>query len=67
MLAGEWVDNGAHVNAAGSNNPQRRELPAELIARASCIAVDSIEQSRIESGDLLLAWKPEERTRETTA
>jgi ornithine cyclodeaminase len=39
----------------GSNRADRRELPTELIARADLIAVDSIEQSKIESGDLLLA------------
>ncbi len=41
---------------------RRRELPAELIARADCVAVDSCEQARMESGDLLLslgetAWR----------
>ena len=60
VIESSAVADGAHINAAGSNNPQRRELPAELIARASLIAVDSLEQARIESGDLLLAWKPEE-------
>jgi ornithine cyclodeaminase len=39
----------------GSNQAQRRELPSELIARAQLIAVDSIEQAKIEAGDLLLA------------
>jgi ornithine cyclodeaminase/alanine dehydrogenase-like protein (mu-crystallin family) len=51
-----WVLPGAHINAAGSNNPQRRELPAELLDRAAVVAVDSLEQARIEAGDLLLAW-----------
>jgi ornithine cyclodeaminase/alanine dehydrogenase-like protein (mu-crystallin family) len=55
VLEAAWISPGAHVNAAGSNNPQRRELPSELIARADLIAVDSLEQSKIESGDLLLA------------
>src|SRR6202047_3919342 len=46
----------------GSNQANRRELPAELIHRAGSIAVDSIEQARMESGDLVLAldengWK----------
>ena len=40
----------------GSNQARRRELPAELIARAGRIVVDSIEQARVESGDLLMAW-----------
>jgi alanine dehydrogenase len=57
-----WVADGTHINAMGSNQAQRREIPADLIVRASLIAVDSVEQSRMESGDLLLApgdehWK----------
>jgi ornithine cyclodeaminase/alanine dehydrogenase-like protein (mu-crystallin family) len=60
VLESAWVGDGAHVNAMGSNNPQRRELPADLINRAALIAVDSIEQAKIESGDLLLAWTPEQ-------
>lgn len=60
VIEAAWVAPGAHVNAMGSNRADRRELPSELIARADLIAVDSIEQSKIESGDLLLApvdWK----------
>jgi ornithine cyclodeaminase/alanine dehydrogenase-like protein (mu-crystallin family) len=60
VLEAEWIADGAHVNAVGSNHPERRELPPEAIARASLIAVDSLEQARIESGDLLLAWPQEE-------
>lgn len=55
VLDASWVESGAHVNAVGSNNASRRELPSELIARADLIAVDSIEQAKVESGDLLLA------------
>ncbi len=55
VLDASWVSPGAHINAVGSNHPRRRELPAELIAAAGVIAVDSIEQARAESGDLLLA------------
>ncbi len=51
---------GVHVNLIGSNNPKRREGPKELIDMADVIAVDSIEQARIESGDLLLAWNDED-------
>jgi ornithine cyclodeaminase/alanine dehydrogenase-like protein (mu-crystallin family) len=62
VLAAEWVAPGTHINAMGSNQPGRRELPAELVHRADWIAVDSLEQARMESGDLLLAldedgWK----------
>ena len=56
VLEADWVSAGAHVNAMGSNNPQRRELPEALLRRAAAIAVDSLEQSRIEAGDLLLAF-----------
>jgi len=55
VLEAAWVQPGAHVNAMGSNQAQRRELPSDLIARADLIAVDSIEVAKIESGDLLLA------------
>jgi ornithine cyclodeaminase/alanine dehydrogenase-like protein (mu-crystallin family) len=56
VLESAWISDGTHVNAMGSNQTGRRELPFELIERAACIAVDSIEQSKMESGDLLLAW-----------
>ena len=39
----------------GIESAERRELPSDLIARAQLIAVDSIEQAKIEAGDLLLA------------
>lgn len=55
VLDAAWISPGAHVNAIGSNQPLRRELPPDLLARADLIAVDSIEQSKIEGGDLLLA------------
>jgi len=55
VLASEWVEPGAHVNAMGSNQANRREVPSELVRRADWIAVDSIEQARLESGDLLMA------------
>lgn len=60
VIQNAWVADGAHINAMGSNNAQRREIPADLIARASLIAVDAIDQSKIEAGDLLLAWSEED-------
>lgn len=59
VLEDEWVKPGAHVNAVGSNQARRRELPAELVRRADLVAVDSLEQARIESGDLLMALDEE--------
>jgi ornithine cyclodeaminase/alanine dehydrogenase-like protein (mu-crystallin family) len=58
VIESSWIAPGAHgvhINAMGSNRAERRELPSGLVLRADLIAVDSIEQSKIESGDLLLA------------
>ena len=55
VIESAWVEPGTHVNAMGSNQASRRELPAELLARARHIVLDSAEQARIEAGDLLLA------------
>lgn len=60
VLDDAWVGQGAHVNAIGSNQARRRELPAELVRRADVIVVDSVEQSRMESGDLLQALTDED-------
>jgi alanine dehydrogenase len=59
VIADAWIAPGAHVNAMGSNQSQRRELPSELILRADLTAVDSLDQARMESGDLLLALDPD--------
>jgi ornithine cyclodeaminase/alanine dehydrogenase-like protein (mu-crystallin family) len=55
VLEDSWITAPCHINAMGSNNAQRRELPAELVHRAGLIAVDSAEQAKLESGDLVLA------------
>jgi ornithine cyclodeaminase/alanine dehydrogenase-like protein (mu-crystallin family) len=61
VLSSDWVEPGAHINAMGSNQANRREIPADLVRRADSIAVDSIEQARMESGDLLMALDDGER------
>jgi alanine dehydrogenase len=60
VLESSWIAPGTHVNAMGSNQANKRELPGELILRADLIAVDSLEQARMESGDLLMALEPEQ-------
>lgn len=60
VLENRWVGAGILINAIGSNQPRRRELPAELVQRAQLIVVDSMEQTRLESGDLLLSLDPDE-------
>jgi alanine dehydrogenase len=55
VLKGEWVEPGTHINAAGSNFLSKSEVDVETIRRANLIAVDSLEQARLEAGDLLPA------------
>jgi len=55
VLESGWILPGTLVNAIGSNQAARRELPSDLVCRADLIAVDSLEQAKIEAGDLLLA------------
>ncbi len=55
VLESSWISDGTLVNAMGSNIANRRELPADLVKRAALVAVDSLEQARIEAGDLILA------------
>ncbi|MFY9571554.1 MAG: ornithine cyclodeaminase family protein, partial [Blastocatellia bacterium] len=55
VLKGEWIDPGTHLNVVGSNFLSKAEVDVETIRRASIIAVDSIEQSKIEAGDLMPA------------
>ena len=53
VLKGEWLADGAHVNAAGVNHWLRRELDGRAVARASVIVADDVEQARIECADLI--------------
>jgi len=55
VLERSWISPGTFAAAVGSNNASRRELPADLLAAAWLVAVDSMEQARIEAGDLILA------------
>src|SRR6185369_381481 len=55
VLKGEWVEPGTHINAAGSNFLSKAEIDIETVRRAAVVAVDSLEQSRLEAGDLLPA------------
>lgn len=57
VLKGAWLRPGMHINAIGANFPEKRELDAEAIARADAIFVDSCEQSKMEAGDLIQAFR----------
>ena len=56
VLEGPWLSPGVHVNAIGANWAQKRELDNAAVARADEIVVDSIEQAKMEAGDLILAF-----------
>ena len=53
VVLGEWLAEGAHVNAAGGNHWQRREIDEAAVLRSELIVVDDLEQARIECGDLM--------------
>lgn len=55
VIMGEWLKEGAHVNATGSNWAHRREVDSETVKRARSIFADSVEGAKIEAGDLILA------------
>jgi len=54
VLSGAWLSPGAHVNAMGSNWHNRREVDDDTVERSAVVAVDSLEQAKIEAGDLLI-------------
>src|SRR6266851_5390128 len=56
VLEGPWLSPGVHINAMGANWPQKRELDAAAVDSADKIVVDSIEQSKVEAGDLIQAF-----------
>jgi len=63
VVRGEWLEPGVHVNAMGANRIDARELDDEAIRRFGFVAADSVEQARLEAGDLvqpvrdgLLTW-----------
>ena len=56
VLEGAWLASGMHINAMGANWPQKRELDAAAVGRTGKIVVDSIEQSKMEAGDLVQAF-----------
>ena len=53
VLRGEWLRPGALVCAVGANEPDARELDNAVLERATFVCVDSREQARLESGDLI--------------
>jgi ornithine cyclodeaminase/alanine dehydrogenase-like protein (mu-crystallin family) len=59
VLKGEWLAPGTHINAAGSNHIKRRELDTLAVQRSQLLAVDTLDQARLEAGDLVQAAEEE--------
>ena len=53
VLRGDWLRAGALVCAAGANRPQARELDNAVLQRAAFVCCDSVDDAKIESGDLI--------------
>ena len=60
VVHGADLSPGVHINAIGANHAHKRELDDEAVASADVIVVDSIEQSRQEAGDLIIAFHGDE-------
>ena len=56
VLEGAWLAGGMHINAMGSNWAQKREIDAAAVGRSDVVAVDSVEQAKMEAGDLIQAF-----------
>jgi ornithine cyclodeaminase/alanine dehydrogenase-like protein (mu-crystallin family) len=60
VVTGSDIAPGMHINAIGVNHAHKQELDEAVVSRADLIAVDSIEQSRQEAGDLIMAFSQDE-------
>jgi ornithine cyclodeaminase/alanine dehydrogenase-like protein (mu-crystallin family) len=50
VLEAQWIARGAHVNAAGANWAERRELPKDLILNyGAFVAVDASDVAKLEA------------------
>jgi ornithine cyclodeaminase/alanine dehydrogenase-like protein (mu-crystallin family) len=55
VIEASWIGSRTLVVAAGSNFPNRTEVPAELVIMAQSVVVDQREAAQLESGDLIQA------------
>jgi len=60
VVNGADLGPGVHINAIGANHAHKRETDDAAVDKAGVIVVDSIEQSRVEAGDLILSFKGDE-------
>jgi len=53
VLRGDWLGDGTLVCAVGANRPSQRELDDAVLERATFVCCDSVDDARLESGDLI--------------
>ena len=54
VILGDWLSPGMHVNAAGANSLERRELDDAAVSRCAVIVADDVPQAMIECADLAM-------------
>jgi alanine dehydrogenase len=59
VFKGEWLSKGTHINAIGGNFVAKQELDVATVLKSACVVVDSVEQAKLESGDLAHAAEAE--------
>jgi alanine dehydrogenase len=59
VFNGEWVSKGTHINAIGSSLLSKQEIDVTTVGKSACVVVDSLEQAKLESGDLARAAEAE--------
>jgi ornithine cyclodeaminase/alanine dehydrogenase-like protein (mu-crystallin family) len=60
VVESRWIQPGMHISAIGSNFAEKREIDTEAVRRCNVIAADSVEQSKVEAGDLIQAFAGDE-------
>ncbi|MDP3537095.1 MAG: ornithine cyclodeaminase family protein [Azonexus sp.] len=53
LFEADWLEEGVHINAAGSNALIRQELSEAAVKRCDLITVDAVPTALAEAGDLL--------------
>lgn len=53
VIRRDWLCPGVHINAVGANALDRRELDDETVLAADIVAVDDLDQARLEASELV--------------
>ncbi len=54
VVRGEWLRQGCHINAIGSNWAKKREIDLATLQRCELIVTDSFAQAQKEAGDFII-------------